>query len=338
MGQVHKDNLKRLTGVRDTLAKDQKDILMVRDLKSAGSIGITPDLVDGGVSLDFLGSVSGIAGPGGGSTDNAIARWNGTSGGTLQDSPVLIDNAGLISGGAWAGSGIAVGFGGTGRSSTTLGALLVGAGGAAALTELTPGSNGEVLTLAGGVPTWAASAGGGTLGGDVSGPIATTTVSGIQNRPIAATAPTPGQALVWDGSEWGPSAVAGASISGLGGEFEAKIPAGASLAAKVAAATDLPVGWSVVLGDDGSVDAELAATSSDIVFIHPQGAYALDLTIVELDTSASPLTGYYLINTSSVGLLTKSNSTGTQFSVLGFGGLITTSREQTVYSKLVQIP
>lgn len=59
MGFVHKDNLKRLTGVRDTKAFDPKDIILVRDLFSNdGSITINPVFGEG-ISLEGGGG-SGI--------------------------------------------------------------------------------------------------------------------------------------------------------------------------------------------------------------------------------------------------------------------------------------
>jgi hypothetical protein len=46
----------------------------------------------------------------------------------------------------------------------------------------------------------------GALGGDVSGGQSTSTVSGLQNRAVASTAPTSGQVLTWNGgsSQWEP--------------------------------------------------------------------------------------------------------------------------------------
>jgi hypothetical protein len=46
-----------------------------------------------------------------------------------------------------------------------------------------------------------------TIGGDLVGPIATATVDGLQGRPLAATAPTSGQVLAWDGLAWSPLTV-----------------------------------------------------------------------------------------------------------------------------------
>lgn len=43
------------------------------------------------------------------------------------------------------------------------------------------------------------------LGGDLSGPLTDGTVTGLQGRPIATTAPTAGQVLTWSGSHWAPA-------------------------------------------------------------------------------------------------------------------------------------
>jgi hypothetical protein len=53
----------------------------------------------------------------------------------------------------------------------------------------------------------------GSLAGDVTGTQAATSVVRVQGRPVAATAPTIGQALVWTGTQWLPTTVlAGPSI------------------------------------------------------------------------------------------------------------------------------
>ena len=156
----------------------------------------------------------------------------------------------------------------------------------------------------------------------------------LQGNPVGTAAPASGQALTWDGSEWAPATPAAAAS--LGTEYLIDIPAGASLAAKIAGAT-LPAGWSIVLGNDGSVDAEIAATANDIVLVHSTGAWLADIRIHELDTNAAPLGGYYVINDSAVSPLSKSNQTGSQFSVLGFNGLVTGTRRQLIYVKLLPV-
>jgi hypothetical protein len=45
--------------------------------------------------------------------------------------------------------------------------------------------------------------------GDLSGTLTAATVTGIQSRAVANTAPSSGQALLWNGSQWAPGAVSG---------------------------------------------------------------------------------------------------------------------------------
>lgn len=76
-----------------------------------------------------------------------------------------------------------------------------------AVSSLAPGSNGQVLTTVGGVPTWSAAGSGFTAGGDLSGTSTSQTVVGIQGRAVASTAPNTGNALLWSGTQWAPGAV-----------------------------------------------------------------------------------------------------------------------------------
>lgn len=50
-----------------------------------------------------------------------------------------------------------------------------------------------------------------TPNGDVTGSVGASTVERIRNRTVSATAPTVGDALVWDGAAWTPASVAGGS-------------------------------------------------------------------------------------------------------------------------------
>ncbi len=50
-------------------------------------------------------------------------------------------------------------------------------------------------------------------GGDLSGTLASATVSKLQNRSMASTAPSTGQVLGWDGSQWTPQTVAGGNMA-----------------------------------------------------------------------------------------------------------------------------
>jgi hypothetical protein len=71
------------------------------------------DLVSGG---DVVGPVS--------STDNAISRFDGITGKLIQNSVVIIDDTGIITGGTWNGGIISEIYGGTNQSMYTLGDTL----------------------------------------------------------------------------------------------------------------------------------------------------------------------------------------------------------------------
>jgi hypothetical protein len=83
-----------------------------------------------------------------------------------------ITTLGTVATGVWSGTTVAVNKGGTGLASYTAGDVIY-ASGATTLAKLAKGSDTEVLTLASGVPTWAAP----TLG-DITGVTAGTGLSG----------------------------------------------------------------------------------------------------------------------------------------------------------------
>lgn len=70
-----------------------------------------------------------------------------------------VDASGNITYGVWNGTTIGATYGGTGQSSWTTGDLLY-ASASNTLSKLAAGTNGYVLTMSGGVPTWAASSAG----------------------------------------------------------------------------------------------------------------------------------------------------------------------------------
>jgi hypothetical protein len=53
--------------------------------------------------------------------------------------------------------------------------------------------------------------------GDLNGALSAPTVARIQSRAVAATAPSAGQVLTWDGSQWTPLAASGSGSGGSGG-------------------------------------------------------------------------------------------------------------------------
>lgn len=91
----------------------------------------------------------------------------------------------------------------------------------AAVTPAINGAEGGVLTSHGSsaLPTFDPVPPNFTPGGDLDGSAATQYVVGIQGRTMSSTAPTNGQAIVWDGSTWGPASLpvgftAGGDLSG----------------------------------------------------------------------------------------------------------------------------
>ncbi len=131
--------------------------------------------------------ITGTGGSGGGdvngpgsSTDNAVARWDGVSGTLLQNSIVTISDTGdIIANSIDLTVPVSVADGGTNISSYTTGDLLY-ASGAGTLSKLAIGSSTQVLTVSGGLPSWAAAAGGGV-----------TSVSGTTNRITSTGGATP---------------------------------------------------------------------------------------------------------------------------------------------------
>ncbi|PCI28540.1 hypothetical protein COB55_03755, partial [Candidatus Wolfebacteria bacterium] len=93
---------------------------------------------------------------------------------SIDASQTQITALGTITTGTWEGTTVAANQGGTGQSSYTIGDLLY-ANTASTLARLGPGANGQVLKLAGGVPTWGADIT--TGGGGGAGAWSTTTDS-----------------------------------------------------------------------------------------------------------------------------------------------------------------
>jgi hypothetical protein len=93
----------------------------------------------------------------------AVVAPAGTLTGTTLNSTVVnssLTSVGTIATGVWNGTQIGATYGGTGQTTYATGDLLY-ASATNTLSKLTAGTNGYVLTLSGGVPTWAA--GGGSM-------------------------------------------------------------------------------------------------------------------------------------------------------------------------------
>jgi hypothetical protein len=96
-----------------------------------GGTGVTTPNIIGGTNISVTGtwpnqtvsatgSASGnVTGPVS-STDNAVARYDNTTGQIIQNSSVIINDAGEITAGTWNGTAIAVAYGGTGTATPSI--------------------------------------------------------------------------------------------------------------------------------------------------------------------------------------------------------------------------
>ena len=106
-----------------TLDFKTSDITAATVTAAAGDLLVIQDVDDSNntkkvtaQSIADLNSTPGdVVGPGT-SSDNAIARFHGTDGETIQNSSVLIDDSGNITAGAWTATDVGVAHGGTGAS------------------------------------------------------------------------------------------------------------------------------------------------------------------------------------------------------------------------------
>mgnify|MGYP003148063203 CR=1 FL=1 len=127
--------------------------------------------IGGQASLSFGISNTNVTKCGSGIVDDDFIRIDGTTMEGRSASEVLSDigasavagsssivTVGTVTSGTWNGTAVADDYGGTGQSTYATGDILY-ASGANTLAKLAVGSNTEVLTLAGGVPTWASAGG-----------------------------------------------------------------------------------------------------------------------------------------------------------------------------------
>ena len=96
-----------------------------------GGTGVTTPNIIGGTNISVTGTwpnqtvsatgsaAGNVTGPVS-STDNAVARYDNTTGQIIQNSGVIISDANVITGGTWNGTAIAVAYGGTGTATPSI--------------------------------------------------------------------------------------------------------------------------------------------------------------------------------------------------------------------------
>ena len=131
----------------------------------------------------------------GGTMDGVTIGGSTAAAGTFTSINTLTSQLGTVSSGTWNGTAIGPTYGGTGQTTYATGDILY-ASAANTLSKLAAGTNGYVLTLAGGVPTWAASTGGVTsltAGTNISlsGSTGAVTVSTTADPTFATSTTTP---------------------------------------------------------------------------------------------------------------------------------------------------
>jgi hypothetical protein len=171
-------------------------------------------------------AVSGLAASATTDTTNASNITSGTlPTARLSGSYTGITGVGTIAAGTWQGSAIGPVYGGTGFTGYTTGDMLY-ADSATTLAKLAAGTNGYVLTMSAGVPSWAANSAVTTFSAGTTGLTPSTATGGavtLAGTLVAAnggtgltSAGTAGNILTSNGSAWVSSAPVGSNITAQG--------------------------------------------------------------------------------------------------------------------------
>ena len=193
------DDNQNLTLAGNTLNIDNGTAANLSNLNAAGDVtgtlstlAIQPDAVNSSKILDGSVVPADIATGG----NNKVLTTDGTGAVNWADRSTFTDdnqNLGFSGNTLTIDNGTAVNLSASGQVTGLLDNLVI-----------QPGASNQVMTTnaAGTATVWT------TPGGDITGPVNTTTVGRIQGRNVSNTAPNSGEALIWNGAAWVPGNVA----------------------------------------------------------------------------------------------------------------------------------
>ena len=193
--------------------------------------------------------------------------------------------------GTWNGTAISAVKGGTGQTTYTTGDILY-ASSSSALSKLAAGSNGYVLTMAGGVPTWASGAGGsGTVNSGVGGRLAWYSATGTAVDGNAQASMSSGTLnLGTVGSTLGAMALAGSTA----GAITVRPPANTTTWT-MTLPTTTGLANQVLQTDGTGATSWVTATSSGTVTSVTLGAGSTGLTISALNSQTITTSGTFTL-------------------------------------------
>jgi len=264
---------------------------------NGGTGTTTPSLVSGtnisvtgtwpNQTISATGAAAGdVTGPAS-STDNAVVRFDNTTGKVIQNSGVIISDANVISGGTWNGATVGVPYGGTGAttltgivkgngtsafSAATAGTDYVAPGGALGTPSSGTATNLTGLPLSTGVTGTLPVANGGT---------GTTTPSLVAGTNVTISGTWPNQTIAATGGGGGGGSVTDVSVVSANG-----------LAGTVATSTTTPAitlsttVTGVVKGNGTALSAATAGTD----YVAPGGALGTPSSGTLTNTTGLPLT------------------------------------------------